>query len=588
METSRVALIRYVAPDGTKSVGSGLLVSELHVLTADHVASGSDYRVSCVNHEFAVAGVLRSQRPDVDLAVLTLCEPAGLLGRLSCARLDRSQVGQVTGCVAIGFPRWKKVGEHRQTAQVEGAVPTAEGLESTADAGLRAGFLTLVGNRILGNPPAVEKDLREESGSQWGGMSGAAVVVGDHVLGVIRSHNLAAGGQSLTVTPLTALDELPAELRRQFWKVLGVNDPGQIPALPDAIKDNWADHAHMALSPDVQDIYRPTLRSIMKFPDTPASWALDELSGLWQNVIKDGQAVSKVADTLTGLCDALAAKPVFLAIGGSRLGVGQLQVIYRREIGAWPRGNSADALLAEAASVGIVERRRKTVEPLGALARYVTGVAAALGSAPQESEPMKRWISSLGHQLADAQAHYNQRQENPAWLVIDFGDEPQRGAAPWPSKLSWTLLAKDDELTGEPVPCETTADGLRRALIEIFRLLPPARPLLVDLAVPRALMDEGIEHWPVIEVDGTAEPLSREYHPRLRWSRRRRDTKLYNRLLDRTGQASWNGQAKQWMRNDPRRACFLGGPGLQPGEDLLRVLLREGCGIRHLVSFRFA
>jgi hypothetical protein len=253
VETGRVALIRYVASDGAKCVGSGLLVTNLHVLTADHVASGSEYRVSCVDREFAVAGVLRSHSSDVDLAVLTLCEPAGVQGRLPCVRLDRSQVGQVTGCVAIGFPRWKKVGEHRQAAQVDGSVPTAEGLESTADAGLRAGFLTLVGNRILGSPPVLDADLLEESGSQWGGMSGAVVVVSDLVLGVVRSHNLAAGGQSLTVTPLTALEQLPVELRQQFWKALGVTDPGRLPLLPDASKGNWADLARMPLSLDVQE-----------------------------------------------------------------------------------------------------------------------------------------------------------------------------------------------------------------------------------------------------------------------------------------------------------------------------------------------
>jgi hypothetical protein len=97
VETGRVALIRYVASDGTRCVGSGLLVTDLHVLTADHVASGSEYRVSCVNREFTVAGVLRSHSSEVDLAVLTLYEPAGVQGRLPCARIDRSQVGQVTG-----------------------------------------------------------------------------------------------------------------------------------------------------------------------------------------------------------------------------------------------------------------------------------------------------------------------------------------------------------------------------------------------------------------------------------------------------------------------------------------------------------
>jgi hypothetical protein len=46
---------------------------------------------------------------------------------------------------------------------------------------------------------------------------------------------------------------------------------------------------------------------------------------------------------------------------------------------------------------------------------------------------MARWIGSLGHQVADAQAHYEQRQDDSAWLVIDLGDEPQRGAGQWPT-----------------------------------------------------------------------------------------------------------------------------------------------------------
>ena len=47
VETGRVALIRYRAPDGTPCVGSGLLIDEGQVLTAGHVAEGSGYRVEC-------------------------------------------------------------------------------------------------------------------------------------------------------------------------------------------------------------------------------------------------------------------------------------------------------------------------------------------------------------------------------------------------------------------------------------------------------------------------------------------------------------------------------------------------------------
>jgi hypothetical protein len=122
----------------------------------------------------------------------------------------------------------------RRSAQVEGWLPTAEGLESTADAGLHAGWLTLVGDRIPAAPDIPVGPLSETAPSPWGGMSGAVVVAGDLVVGVVRSHNLAAGGQSLTVTPVTAVDQLPGENRQRFWDTLGVADPGSLPVLPDA------------------------------------------------------------------------------------------------------------------------------------------------------------------------------------------------------------------------------------------------------------------------------------------------------------------------------------------------------------------
>jgi hypothetical protein len=539
METSRVALIRYIGPDGSWCVGSGLLMGDRYVLTADHVAEGHGHRVKWADAEVEVAEVLRSHDPAVDLAVLTLSGSAGGLGQLSCGQVDRSQVDRVTGCMAVGFPRWKKDGDRRQAAQVYGWVPTAEGLESTADAGLRAGFLTLVGDRVPGTPPILDKELHEQSGSPWGGMSGAGVAVGDLVIGVVRSCNLAAGGQSLTVTPLTALDRLPPSLRRRFCDVLGIKDPARLIVLPGASGGARAGVLAPTLSQDVREAYGLMLSTALVSPDLPVSWTLDELSELRRKVEADGRSVSKEADTLTALCQALAAKPVFLAVGGSRLGLGQLQVIYRREIGAWPGGNSADALLAEAASAGIAERRRlATMGPLGALARFVVGVAAALKVPPQDSDLMTQWIGILGHQLADAQAHYSQRQDDSAWLVIDLGDEPRHGAAPWPTVVTWTLMAGDDEMArdpvaGDPVRCEPTADGLRQALIDVLRLAPPARPLLVDLVVPRALMDAGIEHWPILEVDGAVEPLSAECRPRLRWSRRRRDVRLHTNQKSR-------------------------------------------------------
>ena len=242
VETGRVVLIRYTAPGGARCVGSGLLIDECWVLTADHVAEGSGHRVECDRGAAAVAEVVRSGTPEVDLAVLRLAEPFAGLVRLGCARVDRSRIDRVSGCAAVGFPRWRKDGDRRRSAQVEGWLPTAEGLESTADAGLRAGWLTLVGDRIPGAPEIPVGTLSETAPSPWGGMSGAVVAAGELVVGVVRSHNLAAGGQSLTVTPVTAVDQLPSELRQRFWDALGMADPGVLHVLPESQPESayWA------------------------------------------------------------------------------------------------------------------------------------------------------------------------------------------------------------------------------------------------------------------------------------------------------------------------------------------------------------
>lgn len=233
METGRVALIHYSVLSGTRCVGSGLLVDERRVLTADHVANGSGHWIECEHGMSAVAEVLRSEMPEVDLAVLSLSEPFAGLGRMGCARVDRSRIDRVGGCRAVGFPRWRRDGDQRRSAQVDGWMPTGEGLESTADSGLRAGWLTLVGDRIPGAPEIPTGMLMDKPKSAWGGMSGAVVVAGELVVGVVRSHNMAAGGQSLTVTPLTAIEQLPRELQDAFWKALGVTDPSRLPTLPE-------------------------------------------------------------------------------------------------------------------------------------------------------------------------------------------------------------------------------------------------------------------------------------------------------------------------------------------------------------------
>ena len=117
-------------------------------------------------------------------------------------------------------------------AQVDGYIPTAEGLPSQAlDAWACAPLALKVTGPGIAEYPIPKGDL-ERADSAWAGMSGAVVVARGLVLGVIRSHNLAEGSGSLTVTPLCVIDLLPADVRSRFWVALGVADPAVLPVLP--------------------------------------------------------------------------------------------------------------------------------------------------------------------------------------------------------------------------------------------------------------------------------------------------------------------------------------------------------------------
>ena len=125
------------------------------------------------------------------------------------AEVDRVKRERVCGDSRGG----RKAGDQRRSAQVDGWLPTAEGLESMADSGLRAALLTLASDRIPGAPEIPVGTLSEMAPGPWGGMSGAVVIAHNLVIGVVRSYNLAAGGKSLTVTPMTAIDQLPDKIR---------------------------------------------------------------------------------------------------------------------------------------------------------------------------------------------------------------------------------------------------------------------------------------------------------------------------------------------------------------------------------------
>jgi TPR repeat protein len=230
LAAQRAVLVRRDDAGGVR-VGSGLRIGARLVLTADHCVGGENLRVVSGGVEYPASVVVRSDTPDVDVA---LVEAAGLaeLGWLGLGRVDRSVAVRLVGCVALGFPHWKpRVDGQRVLVQVDGYVPTAEGIVVTGHDAVRLVTLKSEGPSVK-EQPLPQGDLAAP-GTPWAGMSGAVVVAGDVVVGVVARHNLAEGAGSLSVTPLDAIEGLPAARAAEFWAALG-RDADGLRLLPDA------------------------------------------------------------------------------------------------------------------------------------------------------------------------------------------------------------------------------------------------------------------------------------------------------------------------------------------------------------------
>lgn len=139
-------------------------------------------------------------------------------------------VGDVTGCVALGFPWWKAAG--KELAQVAGVIPTSEGMDPESPPGTLAALSMKITNQDIPDP----RGNFNEPNSPWRGMSGAVVVYqGSLVLGVVRGHAGFEGTGSLALTPLEAIGGLAVEKATAFWGTLGIKSAGDLRLLrPEA------------------------------------------------------------------------------------------------------------------------------------------------------------------------------------------------------------------------------------------------------------------------------------------------------------------------------------------------------------------
>jgi hypothetical protein len=232
LATDRVILLRY-SRDGDPRRGSGLRVGGRFILTADHCAKGTDHRVEVSGDVFPCTVHVRSENAGVDLALL-IASDLPPVDPLRCASVNRSVAAELGDCQVLGFPKWKDGADGPRIAQADGYVPTAEGIDPSMPP-RPAPLMTLkVTTPLIRDKPVLKGDL-DQPGSQWAGMSGAVVVTqGDLIVGVVRSHAAVEGMGSLTVTPLTAIHDLPMESAARMWAALWVPDPSQLPVLPSA------------------------------------------------------------------------------------------------------------------------------------------------------------------------------------------------------------------------------------------------------------------------------------------------------------------------------------------------------------------
>jgi WD40 repeat protein len=212
--------------------GSGFRLGGRLVLTAAHVVAGAAAAGIVVRgpdkvpHPARVVDVLAGDPDAVDLALLELCDQTAELPAPPVAVVDRDVPvpAPVEGCWAVGYPLFQEVrsaaGVVRETAQVWGMILPAENLVGE-----------LLSLHVTSAPRELPPQQEAWGESPWSGMSGAAVLAGERLIGVVSEHAPRRGKSTITVTPLASLNRLPAAAAGQWWAHLAA-DPDQLVMLP--------------------------------------------------------------------------------------------------------------------------------------------------------------------------------------------------------------------------------------------------------------------------------------------------------------------------------------------------------------------
>lgn len=239
METARVVEVLHDRGEASSPrwlLGSGFVIRADVVITAAHNLGATAHEIGPLGTTVRtldgveLSATVLARFDSLDLALIAAPGIKAVAAKIG--QVDRGKIDVVRDVMAVGFPNYKYADERplsqkRQPAQPVGSVPTAEGVSG--------GDLTF---KVEAGEPA---EPSKGGSSPWEGLSGAGVLMGEYLLGIVVEHHLSEGLGALRVTPLSRVFEIPPPEGAVFRAILGLDAPDQLVVITTAMHEEGAD-----------------------------------------------------------------------------------------------------------------------------------------------------------------------------------------------------------------------------------------------------------------------------------------------------------------------------------------------------------
>ena len=252
-DVGRVVELVAISDCGDQSFrGTGYRLSSAAIITARHVTAGAAeiyVRFPLTRDSETWLKVVNTWFPKsaaCDIALVYIGDEETDVPPVQIGRLGRGS--GTFSWTAIGFPLFKL----RQACAPAGdralAFRDSEGLTGTinSSSNLREGTYSAHIETTIPDPSAIQQVA--DAQTPWEGISGAAVWIGEHLVGIVSRHHLAEGPGTLTVMPLESLFGdavgLPEEVARSSNLPSRHDELEIIPALASDAKLILAAHAN--------------------------------------------------------------------------------------------------------------------------------------------------------------------------------------------------------------------------------------------------------------------------------------------------------------------------------------------------------